>query len=64
MKPTTATAPISANTGAHILRLRWGKLTFFHASLHDADESADALRRLAARGVAEAAAAPITSTPR
>ncbi len=52
------------NAGAHVLRLRWGRLTSFHAYLHDAQESADALARLAAHGITEAAAAPITSTSR
>lgn len=51
------------NAGAHILRLRWGRVTAFHAYLEDAQESADSLRRLAAAGVAEAAAPPITSGP-
>ncbi|MGY1670864.1 nuclear transport factor 2 family protein [Geodermatophilus sp. SYSU D00710] len=49
-----------ANRGAHVLRLRWGRLTSFHAYLHDAEESAATLRRLAAAGIAEAAAPPIT----
>ena len=50
------------NAGAHILRLRWGRLTSFHAYLHDAQESADALVRLAAHGLSEATAPPIVSS--
>ncbi|WP_375426669.1 nuclear transport factor 2 family protein [uncultured Friedmanniella sp.] len=50
------------NRGAHILRLRWGKLTSFHAYLDDGEESDAALVRLADAGLAEAAAPPITSS--
>ena len=50
------------NSGAHILGLRWGRLTSFHAYLHDADEPRQALLRLAAHGIPEASAPPIVST--
>jgi ketosteroid isomerase-like protein len=49
------------NSRSHILRLRWGRLTSFHAYLHDAEGSAESLRRLADAGVVEAAAPPIVS---
>lgn len=48
------------NAGAHILRLRWGRLVSFHAYLDTAD-SESALRRLVELGVHEAGAAPISS---
>ncbi len=51
------------NAGAHILVLRWGRLRSFHAYLHDEQQSAEALRRLAAGGFAEAAAPPIQTLP-
>jgi ketosteroid isomerase-like protein len=51
-----------SNSGAHILRLRWGKLTSFHAYLHDAEESRQALLRLAAHGLHEASTPPIVSS--
>jgi len=49
------------DSGAHILVLRWGRLTSFHAYLHDADEPRQALLRLFAHGLKEAAAPPIVS---
>ncbi|WP_380166790.1 nuclear transport factor 2 family protein [Jannaschia sp. R86511] len=49
------------NAGAHVLRLRWGRLVSFHAYL-DATESARALDRLVELGVQEAGAEPITSS--
>lgn len=49
------------NSGAHILRLRWGRLTSFHAYLHDGAESAEALVRLSAYGLEEAHLPPIVS---
>lgn len=48
-----------ANTGAHILRLSRGRIVSFHAYLNDPDELTDALTRLAAHGIDEAAAPPI-----
>ena len=47
------------NKGAHVLRLRWGKLTALHAYLHDPEQFTDALARLAAHGLAEASEPPI-----
>ena len=48
-----------ANTGAHILRVRWAKITAFHAYLNDGDLFTHALARLSAFGLAQADAAPI-----
>lgn len=48
------------NSGAHVLRLRWGRLVSFHAYL-DAAGSERALRRFVELGVEEAGAAPITT---
>ena len=45
--------------GSHILRIRNGKIVAFHAYLDDTAAVDDALDRLAAVGVVEAAAAPI-----
>jgi ketosteroid isomerase-like protein len=47
-----------ANDGAHWIRVRWGKVVYFHAYL-DTELIADACRRMAEAGVAEAAAPPI-----
>lgn len=52
-----------ANTGAHILRVRWVKITAFHAYLHDGQEFSDALARLSAYGLTEADAAAIVTRP-
>jgi ketosteroid isomerase-like protein len=54
-----------SNTGAHILKIRWGKIVSFHAYFHNIAAIDDALTRVAAHGVPEAAALPIvtTSTP-
>lgn len=52
------------NTGAHILRIRWGKIVSFHAYFHDIAAIDNALARVAAHGVTEAAAPPIlTAAP-
>ena len=48
-----------ANDGAHAIRLRWGKATYIHAYL-DTEAVTAVCDRLAAGGVEEAAAAPIT----
>jgi ketosteroid isomerase-like protein len=50
-----------ANTGAHILRVRNGKITAFHAYLHDLGRFTEALSRLSAHGLAEADAPPIVT---
>jgi ketosteroid isomerase-like protein len=49
-----------SNTGAHVIRLRWGKAVYIHA-YEDSQRVADACRRLAAAGVEEASAPPITN---
>lgn len=46
------------NDGTHVVRLRWGKLVSLHAYL-DTEIVADACRRMADCGIAEAGAAPI-----
>lgn len=46
------------NEGTHVLRLHWGKLVYLHAYL-DTQKVAEVCDRLAARGMAEAAAPPI-----
>ena len=48
------------NEGAHWIRLRWGKGTYVHAYL-ETERVADACRRMAAAGIEEAAAPPITA---
>lgn len=48
-----------ANRGAHVLRLRRGKLVAFHAYLDDGAALDDALTRLEAFGLTEAGAAQI-----
>jgi ketosteroid isomerase-like protein len=48
------------NTGAHVVRLRWGRAVYIHA-YEDSQTVADACRQIAASGIAEAAAPPITS---
>jgi ketosteroid isomerase-like protein len=50
------------NRGAHMIRLRRGRITSFHAYLDDGEHLAETLRHLAAQGVTEAAAEPILST--
>ena len=46
------------NTGAHVLRIRWGKATHIHA-YEDSQTVAEACRLMAERGVEEAAAPPV-----
>jgi ketosteroid isomerase-like protein len=46
------------NHGAHWIRIRWAKATYFHAYL-DTELVTSACRRMAELGVEEAAAAPI-----
>lgn len=46
------------NEGTHVLRLRWGRLVYLHAYL-DTQKVAEVCDRLAAGGMAEAAAPPI-----
>jgi ketosteroid isomerase-like protein len=49
------------NAGSHILTLRNGKIVAFHAYLNDVQAIDDALDRVAASGVGEAAAPAIVS---
>lgn len=49
------------NTGAHILRVRRGKIVSFHAYLHDGEAFSAALARLSAHGLAEADAPAIVT---
>ena len=48
-----------ANEGAHVLRLRWGRIVYLREYL-DSQRVAEVCRRLAERGVSEAAD-PITA---
>jgi ketosteroid isomerase-like protein len=48
-----------ANQGAHVLRLRWGRLVYLHEYL-DSQRVAAVCRRLARQGVSEAAADAVT----
>lgn len=48
------------NHGVHVIRMRWGKVTAIDAN-EDSQAVVGLLDQLAASGVAEAAAAPITS---
>jgi ketosteroid isomerase-like protein len=54
---TPAAGPV--NEGVHWIHLRWGKATYFHAYL-DTQLIVDSCRVMAAAGVPEAEAAPIT----
>lgn len=47
------------NEGAHIIEIRRGKVTYFHA-YEDSQKVAEACRRMAAAGIEEAAAPQIT----
>lgn len=49
------------NEGVHLLRLKWGRLVELHATL-DTQHLDRTLDRMAAAGIDEAAAAPITSS--
>lgn len=46
------------NEGAHIIRIRRGRIVYFHA-YEDSQKVADACRRMADAGIEEAAATPI-----
>jgi ketosteroid isomerase-like protein len=48
------------NTGAHVVRMRWGRAAYIHA-YEDSQTVAEACRRIAASGIEEGAAPPITS---
>jgi ketosteroid isomerase-like protein len=57
----TATLPGGApyvNDGAHVIRMRWAKVTSLHAYL-DTEILALAFRKMAAEGIGEAEAEPI-----
>jgi ketosteroid isomerase-like protein len=47
------------NSGTHLVCLRWGKAVYIHGYL-DSEELASSCRRMAAMGIEEAAAPPIT----
>lgn len=47
------------NEAAHLLRIRWGRVVYIHA-YEDSQKVADACRRMAGKGIEEAAAAPLT----
>jgi len=48
------------NEGAHVLRLRWGRIVYLHEYL-DSQRVAEVCRQLAQQGVSEAVADPITA---
>ncbi|MEV6039951.1 nuclear transport factor 2 family protein [Nonomuraea sp. NPDC052116] len=52
------------NSGAHVLRIRKGKIVSFHAYLHDVQALDDALAQQAEHGLKEASAAPIAGGAR
>jgi ketosteroid isomerase-like protein len=52
-----------ANQGAHVLRLRWGRMIYLHEYL-DSQRVAAVCRRLARQSVSEAAAKPLTDRSR
>jgi ketosteroid isomerase-like protein len=47
------------NHATHFIRMRWGRVVYLHA-YEDSQKVAEACQRMAERGVAEAAAVPIT----
>ena len=49
------------NSGSHLIKIRNGKIVSFHAYLNDVNAIDDALTRLAAHGIGEAAAPAISS---
>jgi ketosteroid isomerase-like protein len=55
-----AVGPAYVNVGAHVLRVRRGRVACLHA-YEDSQAVAEACARMAAEGIGEAAAAPITS---
>ena len=55
---TPADRVSNVNDGAHVVRLRWGKLVSLHAYL-DTEIMANACRCMAGRGIAQAGAAAI-----
>jgi ketosteroid isomerase-like protein len=55
---TLASGEPYVNDGAHVIRMRWGKVVSLHEYL-DTEVLADACRRMAEQGIAEAAAEPI-----
>ena len=57
-RATAADGVPYVNEGTHVVRLRWGKLVYLHAYL-DTQKVAEVCDRLAAGGMAEAAAPPI-----
>jgi len=56
---TPAVGPEYVNQAAHIIHIRWGRSVYVHA-YENSQAVADACRHMAANGIEEAAAAPIT----
>jgi len=59
-RSTAADGVTYANEGSHWIRLQRGKATYIHAYL-DTEKVTEACERMAAAGIEEAAAPPITS---
>jgi len=57
---TPAVGERYVNQGAHFMHIRWGRVVYIHA-YEDSQKVVEACRRLAASGITEAAAAPITT---
>jgi ketosteroid isomerase-like protein len=56
---TPAVGPSYVNEAAHVIHIRWGRAVYVHA-YENSQAVANACRHMAANGIAEAAAAPIT----
>ena len=56
---TPVVGPPYVNEAAHVIHIRWGRAVYVHA-YENSQAVADACRHMAANGVPEAAAAPIT----
>jgi ketosteroid isomerase-like protein len=56
---TPAAGPPYRNVGAHVLRIRWGKVVCLHA-YEDSQAVAEACAVMVTAGIEEAGAAPIT----
>ena len=55
---TPKAGPPYSNEGAHMIRIRRGRVVYFHA-YEDSQKVAEACRQMAAAGITEAEAAPI-----
>jgi ketosteroid isomerase-like protein len=58
-RATPADGKDYVNSGVHVIRMRWGKIVSIHAYL-DTQVLIDTLDRMAANGIEEAKASPIT----